>query len=507
MSENFILEMRNISKEFPGVRALDDVQLRVRKGTVHILMGENGAGKSTLMKVLTGNYMPEKGGQIIFDGEELDLKNPREAIEKGISMIHQELSPLKDSSIADNIFLGNYPMKHGMIDYKTMYSESKEVLKMVNEDYLSPAQKMSALSIAQMQLVEIGKALHRNAKLVIMDEATSALTNDEADRLFELINELKNKGVTFIYITHRMDEVFKIGDYVTVFRDGKYIDELNAKETTIDEIIRLMIGRELTRMFPPATRVKTDDVILETKDLALEGVFNGVNIKVHKGEVVGFAGLIGAGRTEVVETIFGVRRKTGGEVYVNGARVEITSPGDGIRSHMGLVTEDRQHSGLFQPLSVRDNASIVALWKFIKGGLIRYKPMESECERQVAALNIKTPNTMTRIYSLSGGNQQKVILSRWLMNDPDILLLDEPTRGIDVGAKYEIYKLVDALAAQGKAVVFVSSELEEILGVCDRIYVMHEGKITGEVAREDASQELLMNYATNKYGQPNHAVS
>lgn len=495
LKEEYILQMQDIVKNFPGVKALDGVRLNIKKGSVHALLGENGAGKSTLMKILTGNLQPDSG-RIFFDGKEVSYKNPIEAIRSGISMIHQELSPLLDSSIADNIFLGREPMKKGSVDYGYMYKETYQLLNLVQETQLSPKQHMRTLSIAQMQLIEIAKAVYSDAKLIVMDEPTSALTEDETEKLFNIISDLKSKGVSIIYITHRMKEVFTICDELTVFRDGKYIDEMAVQNATIDELIRLMIGRELGQLFPEPITVQGKEVVLETKNLTLEKVFQNINIHLHKGEVIGFAGLVGAGRTEVIETIFGLRKKTSGEIWVNQKLAKISSPIDAIKYKIGLITEDRQLSGLFQPLSVGDNMSVVSLDNYMRAGQINYSKVRAACNRMVSSMRIKAPGLNTIISSLSGGNQQKCIIGRWLLADCDILMLDEPTRGIDVGAKGEIYKLIMELTAQGKSVIFVSSELQEVIGVCDRIYVMHEGVLTGEISRDDANQEILMRYAT-----------
>jgi ABC-type sugar transport system ATPase subunit len=488
--------MKNITKEFPGVKALDNVQLKIKPGTVHSLMGENGAGKSTLMKILIGIHPPTKG-TIVYKGKEVEMKNTNQALNMGISMIHQELSPVLHRTIMENIWLGREPVKGPLrlVDHKKMYEDTKELLKDLDLD-IDPREKMANLTVAKMQMIEIAKAVSYNSDIVIMDEPTSALTDKEVNHLFKIIERLKNQGTAIIYISHKMDEIFKISDEISVLRDGQYIGTYPAEELDTNKLISLMVGRELKDMFPKIDCHK-GDVKLEVKNLTLEGSFEDITFNVKKGEILGIAGLVGAGRTEVIETLFGIRNKTSGEVYIDGKKVEIKSPEDAIKNKMALLTEDRRHTGIFPMLSVKDNTVVANIDKYIKkNGLLDHKTIKKDCEQYRKVIRVKTPNIEQKIQNLSGGNQQKVLIARWLLTDPDILILDEPTRGIDVGAKAEIHSLISRLAGQGKSIIMVSSELPEILGMSDRIVVMHEGRITGIIDRKQANQEVIMKYAT-----------
>ena len=495
---DYILQMENITKEFPGVKALDDVELKVRKGSVHALMGENGAGKSTLMKIIIGMYTPDTG-KILFDGEELKLNNINDSLEKGISMIHQELSPIPEMTVAENIYLGREPVygRTGLVNTRTLYKMTRDLLKSL-EINLDPRTKMVDLSIANTQMVEIAKAISFDSKLVIMDEPTSAITEKEVAQLFKMIRSLKEKGVGIIYITHKMSELYEIADDISVFRDGQYIGTDTAANLSKDKLIKMMVGRELNQVFnKPESNI--GEVALSVKNLSHKGTFEDVSFEVRKGEIVCFAGLMGAGRTEVVETIFGVKSKEDGDIYVHGEKVDIKSPQDAIKNNLGFLTEDRKLTGLFLPLSVRENMITVNIDKYTSLGLLDSKKIKSDCLVQKENLRVKTPNIDTIVENLSGGNQQKVLLARWLLKNPDILFLDEPTRGIDVGAKSEFYNIIFELAGQGKAIVVISSEMAEILGLCDRVIVMHEGRITGELSREEANQERIMQYATGQF--------
>ncbi len=495
MSE-YILEMLHVSKEFPGVKALRDVSFKLRPGTVHALMGENGAGKSTLMKCLLGLYQMNEG-RIILRGEETKIPNTLTALSKGISMIHQELSPVSERSVAENIWLGRQPKKFGfMVDHKKMYDMTDQLLKQL-EIPIDPKQKMGDLSVAKMQLVEIAKAVSYNADIVIMDEPTSALTTREVEHLFRIINDLKSKGVAIIYISHKMDEIFAISDEITVFRDGALIGTDIASNLNINKLINMMVGRDLDEMFPKI-ECPIGDVVMEVQNLSCGKYFNDVSFKLHKGEILGLAGLVGAGRTELVETIFGMRKKTAGNIAINGKGVEITCPADAQKHGLALLTEDRRRTGIIPVLSVRDNVAIANMQKYVtKARLINHKSIEKDTDEYVAKLSIKTASNDVRIQDLSGGNQQKVLVARWLLTNPDILMVDEPTRGIDVGAKAEIHSLITQLAAEGKAIIMVSSEMPEVLGMSDRVLIMHEGRMTGIVERSEATQELVMKYATN----------
>ncbi|GMQ58994.1 sugar ABC transporter ATP-binding protein [Vallitalea sediminicola] len=495
MSSDIILKMKNITKTFPGVKALDNVSLEVKKGTVHGLMGENGAGKSTLMNILIG-ILQQDTGEIEFKGEKLNIKTTADALNAGISMIHQELSPIPDMTVAENLFLGREPSKWGMVNEKKLYKKTKELLNELGIT-IDPHKKMRNLSTAYIQLVEIAKAISYNSDLIIMDEPTSAITEREVLQLFNMIKKLTAKGVAVIYITHKMDEVFQITDECTVFRDGQYIGTGLSSELTSGQLISMMVGREVNQIFPKIEVEKFGEVLLEVKNLCHEEYFQDISFNVRAGEILGFAGLMGAGRSEVMETVFGINKSVSGEIYVNGKKVKIKSPKDAIKHGIGLLTEDRKRTGLFLPLSVSDNTIMSDLNTYANNiGIVNEKKVNSACLMQKDNLKIKTPSIAQTINNLSGGNQQKVLIARWLLMNPDILIIDEPTRGIDVGAKSEIHKLMSQLAKQGKAIIMISSELPEVLGMSDRIIVMHEGRITGELARDEANQEEIMKYAT-----------
>ncbi|WP_373285939.1 sugar ABC transporter ATP-binding protein [Marinithermofilum abyssi] len=485
--------MENITKEFPGVKALDNIQLKVKKGTVHALMGENGAGKSTLMKILFGIY--SGSGTIKFNGKELKLSGPKDALNNGISMIHQELSPVPYMTVAENIFLGREPVygKSGWVNKKKLIENTKKLFETLNIS-IDPTTKMKDLSIANMQMVEIAAAVSHHANLIIMDEPTSAITEKEVEHLFKIIRSLKKKGVSIIYISHKMDEVFKICDEITVLRDGQYIGTKPAHELNQDSLIQMMVGREIKQVFHKE-KAEVKEVVLSVKNLSRKGKFNNVSFEVRKGEILGIAGLMGSGRTELIESIFGIAPPTSGEIYLHGKRVSIQSPSGAIRNKIGLLTEDRKLTGAFLPLSVKENMIISSLENFVNFGYIKSRLVKKTCDAQVKRLNIKTPNLNQLIMNLSGGNQQKVLLARWLLNDPDLLILDEPTRGVDVGAKAEIHKLISKLAQEGKAIIMVSSEMPEILGMSDRVLVMHEGNQKGELSREEATQEKILEVA------------
>jgi len=494
MADEFLLRMEGISKSFPGVLALDDVHLEVRPGTVHALMGENGAGKSTLMKVLIGIYQAD-AGTITFRGSPVQIPDTAHALRLGISMIHQELSPVPEMTVAENIYLGREPTNRlGLIDKRRMYADTRELMAKW-DIHLNPRVVMKRLSVAQTQMVEIAKAISYDARLIIMDEPTSALSEREVDHLHGMISSLRGSGVSIIYITHKMDEVFKISDYVTVFRDGKHVSTLPAAELDRQRLIALMVGRELTHMFPKES-AEVGEVVMSVRGLTRKGLVKDVSFDLRRGEILGLAGLMGAGRTEVLEGIFGVAPIDAGEILIRGKKVTINSPSDAIDHGLGMLTEDRKRTGIMGVLSVRDNITIASLQRFSHFGLLRKRQMDAASRRERDALAIKTPSIHQLIKLLSGGNQQKVLVSRWLLTTPEILMIDEPTRGIDVGAKAEIHRLMSNLAADGKAILMVSSELPEILGMSDRVLVMHEGRITGEFSRADATQEKIMHAAT-----------
>ncbi len=491
MSE-YVLEMQDISKEFPGVKALQGVQLKLRAGKVHALMGENGAGKSTLMKCMIGIYKPTSG-RIIYKGQEVKFANTQQALDMGISMIHQELSPVTELAVYENVWLGRQPVKHGfLIDHKKMVTDTIELFKKLDLN-IDPNEKMGNLSVAKMQMVEIAKAVSFDAEVVIMDEPTSALTAGETKALFKIIEDLKSKGVAIAYISHKMDEIFAISDEITVFRDGEYVSTDLAANLTMDKIISLMVGREITQMFPKVD-CPIGDVILRVENLCSGKAFQNVSFELHRGEILGFAGLVGAGRTEVVEAIFGMRQVTGGKIYINDKEVKISSPEEAIKNKIALLTEDRRKNGIVGVLNIRDNTVIASIKNY--GFPLNGKKMQEDTLEYIKKLRVRTPNAEALIQNLSGGNQQKVLVARWLLTDPDIFIVDEPTRGIDVGAKSEIHTLLSYLAGQGKAVIMISSEMPEVLGMSDRVVVMKEGKQTGIIDRKDATQELVMEYAT-----------
>lgn len=494
LSQEYVLEMHDIVKEFPGVRALKGVQLKVRPGTVHTLMGENGAGKSTLMKCLIGIH-PATSGKIIYKGKEVNFATTQEALNNGIAMVHQELSPVLERSVSDNVWLGREPKKGIFCDHKKMYNDCVELFQKMGLD-IDPNEKMKNLTVAKMQMVEIVKAVSYDASIVIMDEPTSALTETEVEDLFKIINDLKAKGVAIIYISHKMDEIFRISDDITVYRDGEYIASDLASNLDQDKLIKLMVGREITDMFPK-TECPIGDVVLKVDNICAGKLVQNVSFELRKGEILGFAGLVGAGRTETMEAIFGMRTVTSGKIYKDGKELNIKSPKEAIENKISLLTEDRRGNGIVGLLSVRENMCIAKLNLGRYGFPLNNKQMREDTQEYIDKIRVKTPTQETPIKNLSGGNQQKVLVGRWLLTDPDILIVDEPTRGIDVGAKSEIHALISELAGQGKAVIVVSSELPEVMGVADRIVVMHEGHVSGILDRSEFSQELIMKYATS----------
>ena len=492
--QEVILRMQGIRKTFPGVVALDNVNLDVRSGTVHSLMGENGAGKSTLMKCLIGMYTPDEG-TVELAGDIVRFKDTKDGLEHGISMIHQELSPVPEMMVAENIWLGREPRgRLGLLSPAAMFRKTRELFDewKINID---PKARMKDLTVSKQQMVEIAKAISYDAKIIIMDEPTSAIPEREVAHLHGMIKRLTDFGVAIIYITHKMDEVFRISDDITVFRDGKHVGSYPAKELDRDKLIKLMVGRELTDLFPKE-EAEIGDVVLSVQGLNRGAVVKDVSFELHRGEILGLAGLMGAGRTEVLETIFGIEKADSGEVVLNGRTLRIKQPADAIRAGMALLTEDRKLNGIMGVLSVRDNITAAALPRYSPRGVLHVGEMRKDSEDQREKLRIKTPSLSQLIKNLSGGNQQKALISRWLLTVPDVLMIDEPTRGIDVGAKSEIHRLMSMLAQEGKAIIMVSSELPEVLGMSDRILVMHEGRISGELSREEANQESVMHLAT-----------
>lgn len=495
------LELKGVSKSFPGVKALDNVQLSLRPGTVHALMGENGAGKSTLMKCLFGIYKMD-AGEIYLDGQKIEVNNPDEAMKHGIAMVHQELQPVPARSVAENLYLGRFPTKDigpiKLIDHKKMYEETEKWLKEVKMDF-DPKAQLGTLSVGQMQSVEIAKAVSQQAKVVIFDEPTSSLSDNEVEALFRIMNDLRDKGVTMVYISHKMDEIKRIADDITVMRDGTYVGTWPAAELSTDQIIAKMVGRELTNVYP-ARESTPGEVVMEIKNLCSihSKSFQDVSFTLRKGEILGFGGLVGAQRTELMEGIFGIRGVASGEVYMHGRKVKIKHPIDAMNAGIGLITEDRRGNGIFGCLSIKDNVGVSIYNKYLKAKLILdHKKINRIVDESIKKLSIKTPSMNEHIANLSGGNQQKVIISRWLANDPDVLIMDEPTRGIDVGAKHEIYEIMNELASQGKAIIMISSEMSELLGMADRVCVMCNGRLTGEIDQpEEMTQARVMSYAT-----------
>lgn len=490
---SYVLEMRIITKSFPGVKVLDGVNLFVRAGTVHVLVGENGAGKSTLMKILSGEHAID-AGEIRFNGQVLDQQNTGAALELGIAMIHQELSPILDMTIAENVFLGREPMRGLFVDFKRMLADTQTLLDRLGLKYRAD-QKMRELSIAGMQLVEISKAISRKASLVIMDEPTSAISDTEVAMLFRQIAELKADGVAIIYISHKMDEIFQIADDITIIRDGKWVASDRASAFDEHKLISLMVGRTISSIFPKED-VPIGAVALQVKGATRLGVFRDVSFHVRQGEILGLAGLIGAGRTEVVRAIFGLDALDAGSIELCGSPLELRNPKDAIRQGIAMVSEDRKAEGLVLCRSVRENISLANLQKFAPGLLLNLKAEEEAAQKMRELLQIKTANLDTPVGNLSGGNQQKIVIAKWLLGDLKVLILDEPTRGIDVGSKSEIHKLMMQFAKQGLAIIMISSELPEVLGMSDRVVVMHEGCITGELSRAEATQENIMALAT-----------
>ncbi|WP_010253834.1 sugar ABC transporter ATP-binding protein [Treponema primitia] len=484
-----VIQIRNMHKTFPGVHALKGVDLDLYAGEVHALVGENGAGKSTLIKIISGAYTFTEGTYLI-NGQDAGIKNTIDAIKKGISVIYQELNLVPSLSIAENIFFGRLPSKLGRVLWSELYANAQKYLEMVGLS-VKPTMKVQYLSVAQQQLVEIAKSLALDSKVIIMDEPTSALSPKEIKSLFEVIVTLREKGVCIMYVSHKLEEIFELADRISVFRDGARVGAMLASETDQQRLIEMMVGRKLSDMFPEHTRV-SGETVLEVKGLTTDKVTD-LNFHVRKGEIVGFSGLMGAGRSEMTRGLFGADKRSAGKVFINGKEVEKDSTGAAHAAGMGLVTENRKTEGLLPNLSVKKNITIASLGQFSKLFHIFPRKEASESNTLVDKLRIKTPSVDQLITKLSGGNQQKVLLSRWLMKENlKLLIIDEPTRGIDVGAKSEIYNLMDMLAKQGLAILMVSSELPEILGMCDRIYVMKNGKITGEFNREDATETALL---------------
>ena len=495
MDQPALLEMRNICKSFPGVKALDNVSLTVRPGTVHALMGENGAGKSTLMKCRFGIYSKDSG-TITLEGKEVNFKSSKEAMENGVAMVHQELNQALTRTVTDNLWLGRYPKVGGIVVSEgTMRKRTKEIFDQL-EVHVDPKAIMSTMPVSQRQMVEIAKAVSYDAKVIVFDEPTSSLTETEVEHLFRIINMLRDKGCGIIYISHKMEEILRISDEVTIMRDGQYVATKPAKDLTMEEIIRLMVGRELTNRFPPKENVP-GETILEVEHLSGKYTrLKEASFQLRAGEILGIAGLDGSGRTEVLENLFGSMTKASGTIRLHGKEIKNRNPRESIKNGFALLPEERRATGIFGIRDILDNTVISNLKSYLMGGIcLSDKKMRQDTDWAIRAMRIKTPSQKTQIRSLSGGNQQKVIIGRWLLTKPEVLLLDEPTRGIDVGAKYEIYELIINLAKEGKGVIMVSSEMPELLGVCDRILVMSGGQLAGEVDAKTTSQEEILTLA------------
>ena len=488
----YVLEMENISKEFPGVKALDNVQLKLKPGTVHALMGENGAGKSTLMKCLFGIY-EKNSGKILLDGVEVNFKSTKEALENGVSMVHQELNQVLQRNVLDNIWLGRYPMKGFFVDEKKMYNDTINIFKDLDIK-VDPRKKVADLPIAERQMIEIAKAVSYKSKVIVMDEPTSSLTEKEVDHLFKIIKKLKESGVGIIYISHKMEEIKMISDEITILRDGKWISTNDVSKISTEQIISMMVGRDLTERFPKKDNT-AKEMMLEVKNLTAlnQPSIQDVSFELYKGEILGIAGLVGSKRTEIVETIFGMRPKEHGEIILNGKTVKNRNPEEAIKNGFALVTEERRSTGIFSMLDIAFNSVISNLDRYKnKFKLLKNKDIEKDTKWIVDSMRVKTPSYSTKIGSLSGGNQQKVIIGRWLLTEPEVLMLDEPTRGIDVLAKYEISQLMIDLAKEDKGIIMISSEMPELLGVTDRILVMSNGRVAGIVKTSETNQEEIM---------------
>ena len=489
------LQLKNVTKTYPGVVALDDVSLDIIEGEVHALVGENGAGKSTLIKTCTGAIIPDKG-TVVIQGKEFASLTPKLSVQNGVGVIYQEFNLVDELSVAENIFLGRAIRNGVIIDRKAMEREAAKIFEQFDID-IDPSRLVGELTVGYQQLVEIAKAISQNAKMLIMDEPSAPLTQTEVEALYAMVEKLKASGVTIVYISHRMDEIFRLSDRVTVLRDGQKIDTLNTADTDLDQLVTLMVGRELKETYPARSHTVSSEVLLKAENISGE-IVNDVSLEIRKGEVLGLAGLIGSGRTEFAEILFGFKSKTSGRITLKGREIDPKLPKDAIKEGLALVPEDRKRLGALLDLTIKDNITISVLERLSKFFTVNTKEEQTIAGYYREAIRIKTPNLEQKIKNLSGGNQQKVIIARWLATHPDLVIFDEPTRGIDVGAKSEIYTLVNELVASGKSVLMISSEMEEVMGMSDRIVVLHEGKVTGELERKDFSQERIMNFASRK---------
>ncbi|QLB12660.1 monosaccharide ABC transporter ATP-binding protein (CUT2 family) [Bisgaardia hudsonensis] len=492
----YILEMCNVSKTFPGVKALDCINLKVKRGTVHALMGENGAGKSTLMKVLYGIYIPDDGGELILDDKPFKPRRPIDAINSGLTMVPQEISPAANLSIADNFYLGREITKNKFfVNQEKMNKRAAEILEELGVP-MDVTVKMANVSVAKAQLVAIATAVSNDAKIIIMDEPTTALTETEVEQLYKIIETVKQRGIAIIFISHKLDEVFKVSDEITVIRDGQYVDTKPTSEVTKDELISMMVGRDMSEMFKRERFDLSDEIMLEIKNFTREGKYYDINFSVRKGEIFGIAGLVGAGRSEIVEGLFGYKPADSGDIYVRGEKAEIHNPLDAMKYKIGFVTEDRKLTGLFLNLSITDNMIMPKMSPYLENLLVSVTKAKKIANLQKDKLKIKTPNVDVITNNLSGGNQQKVLLARWLLLEPDVLILDEPTKGIDVGAKAELYKLMVELSRQGKTIIMITSDMLELLSMSDRVMVMHEGHQVGIIPYNELTQERVLELAS-----------
>ncbi len=488
MDNNYILTLKNITKEFPGVKALDDVTINIERGTIHGLVGENGAGKSTLIKILAGIYQPNKG-EIILDGKPCRFNSPIEARRAGISVVHQEIKLAEPLSVAENMFLGNVQLKNGLVDWKGMRRRAREIVEDLGMDIDINAQ-VSSLTVAKKQIVEIMHAINNNSRILIMDEPSAVLTDRELEVMFRIVKQLRDKGITIIYISHRLDEIFGLCSNVSVLRDGCHIDTIPVASVDRQGLINMMVGREMGQEYPKEVG-NVGGTILEVKNLS-RGILQDISFEVKSGEVFGISGLVGAGRTELARAILGIDKPESGEVYVRGKKVHYRTFADAIRDGLGLIPEDRKLQGLVQIMSVKRNTTLVNMKRVLRAGVISSSLEEKLSKEYADKLHVVTPSMETEVQYLSGGNQQKVVIAKWLFQNSEILFLDEPTRGIDVGAKAEIYRLINRMAKEGKTIIMISSEMPELLGMCDRIMVMHEGHKMGELNAAEATQAKIM---------------
>lgn len=492
-NQETVLHLKNISKSFPGVKALRNVNLEVYKGEVHALVGENGAGKSTLLNVMKGIYGADEG-EIIYEGQPITIKNPGHASKIGINMVHQELNLVPELTVGQNILLGNEPLKAGIINYSELYARCEEILIELGCTFSSD-EKVGNLSVANMQMVAIGRCLMHNSKVVALDEPTASLSDTEIEHLFTIIKKLKEAGTAIIYVSHRLDELFGIADRVTVFRDGMHVATKDISEVTRDSLVELMVGRSVSEYMAHSNNYSVEEEVLRVEHLTSKGKFEDINFKLKKGEILGFSGLVGAGRTEVMRVIFGADKYDSGEIYLHNKKLDIKDCGSAIKSGIALIPEERKAQGFIKGQSNAVNINVSILDKYIKAGAINYKKLYGNTEHYIEKLKIVPPNPHAHTDTMSGGNQQKVVLAKWMSANSEVMIYDEPTRGIDIGAKSEIYRLMDDFVKNGGSIIMVSSELPEILGMCDRIVVMHEGRITGELDGKDATEVNVLHYA------------